>query len=230
MGLREGPRMLKQSMIAGLVITFAILALVIPASATLLPPGTPSFPGQAADPFLAPPSGALQGQIGPTAVANGTLGLTYMERVYLDGPNAACLAGGCLTFLIDVSNTGTDTINRITTKSFAGFLVDAGYLAIAAGATHPTTDDRSNDGSVIGFQNFSTPFATGLQTQTIVIQTNAKNFDRLGSLNFSNGATITAAALEPTAVPEPGSLLLLGAGLVGLVYSGARRRREGVGE
>jgi len=222
--------MLKRSIIAGAVLTFAMLTLAIPASATLLPPGTPSFPGQAADPFLTAPSGAQVGSIGPTAVANGTLALTYMERVYLDGPNLACPAGSCLTFLIDVSNTGTDTINRITTKSFAGYLVDAGYLAIAAGATHPTTDDRSADGSVIGFQNFVVPFAHGLATQTLVIQTNAKTFDSFGTLNFSNGATISTAGLQPTPLPEPSSLLLLGSGLVGLVYSQARRRRYGVGE
>ena len=211
------------------------------ASATLI--GTfPTNPGDTVIPLLVLPGsapGTLLASISvPFVDTLGTDSGTLVSAVYRE-------TGGTLDFYYQVSNSLTapncggagqpacDPISRMTDTSFTGFATSLGFRTdggtfgpFVGGTVAPILGDRSAAGNVVGF-DFSPPVAAKIQpgesSDVLVISTDATNFTT-GNASVINGGTMTVASFEPAAVPEPGSMLLLSTGMLGMF--GMRRFRR----
>ncbi len=141
-----------------------------------------------------------------------------------------------LDFYYQFSNRSwsPDSVGRLTMTNFAGFTTDVGYrmdnfdgAGIFTSASQAALSaDRSSTGGTVGF-GFgvgSGQINPGETSGTLVIRTNAVNYT-LGSVTTQNGAVYTASAFAPTGsnIPEPGTYLMMGFGLIGMA---ALRRRK----
>jgi len=210
------------------------------ASATLI--GTiATNPGDTVPVPLVPPQapGTLLASTSvPFVDTLGTDSGTLVSAVYRE-------TGGTLDFYYQVSNSLTapncggagqpacDPISRMTDTSFTGFATSLGFRTdggtfgpFVGGTVAPILGDRSAAGNVVGF-DFSPPVAAKIQpgesSDVLVISTDATNFTT-GNASVINGGTMTVASFEPAAVPEPGSMLLLSTGMLGMF--GMRRFRR----
>ena len=142
--------------------------------------------------------------------------------------------GNTLDFYYQFTNNSSsaDSVGRLTMTNFTGFTTDVGYrmdnwdgsgIFLTANQAALSADRSSNGGTVgFGFGALSSQINPGETSASLVIRTNAINYTA-GSVTTQNGAVWTAAAYAPTTgVPEPGTFVLLGAGLVALA---AFRRR-----
>ncbi len=165
---------------------------------------------------------------------------TYTEWVYSDTGGTVSASGGsaglcqnCLDFFIEVSNAGPGVEERISTASFAGFSTDVGYNtagvtggpAAPASGIIPNTVDRSTDGSVVGFNYTTSNITTGQNTVLLEIQTNATNFIA-GTVSVQDGTSGFNAGFAPSSAPEPGTMALLGLGLIGLGMAKVNRNKK----
>jgi hypothetical protein len=187
-----------------------VLSLTVVASATLIGPGGSTVP----------PAGSMAGLsliasktfAGSTASScpSGpcTFAVSGTEWVYAN-------ASGYLTFVYQVSNTGTDIIEKLTGASYYGFTTDVSYVSTAAGQIAPSLADRSSNGSVVTFYFGSPDIAAGQTSTLLLIATNAKAY-KAGSVGVIDGTGLPFPDMFAPATPEPASFLLLGAGLAGL--------------
>jgi len=160
---------------------------------------------------------------------------TYQEWVYKD-------AAGNLSFLEQVNLTAaSDTVNRITASSYGPFTTDVSTLTGAlpatggpsAGGTVPNNTggavaDRTADGDTVGFNFLTTPIPAGGNSAILVITTNAKNYNRLGTLGVIDATTssnLTFQPVQPPTAPEPSTLAIAGLGALGMIGYGLRRRK-----
>jgi hypothetical protein len=200
----------------GLMSCAFLLASV--GSATVLSPGTS---GAAPDSFSSA-GWTLLATTGTQALSSGTFTASATAWVYSDTANAFC--SGCLDFVYQVTRSaGTDTIERITAGSFTGFSTDVGSVTTSPGVV-PSTVDRSSTGSVIGFSYAGGAALSGTQgTQLLVVETNALHYT-VGLLSVQDQQTANGVGFQPTAVPEPVSMSLLGGGLAMLGLLRFRRK------
>jgi len=154
---------------------------------------------------------------------------TIREIVIADTSNP--FGPGDLSFVYQAS-VATGDLGRVTGSSFAGVLTHVGInnpLApfITSGTATPTLITRSaGAGDVIGF-NFIpgiAPDAGSSDTSfALIVRTNATTFNP-GSIGVIDGGGQTLVGFAPTVIPEPGTLLLLGSGIAGLVRFGRPTR------
>jgi len=145
-------------------------------------------------------------------------------------------ASNFLDFYYQFANSGSslDSVGRLTMTNFGSFITDVGYRSdnwdgagqFETGTQNALSADRSGSGGTIGF-GFGSSLARidpGEISATLVVRTNATAYTA-GSVTTQNGAVYTTASFAPTtaAVPEPGTYVLISAGLIGLA---AFRRRS----
>jgi len=189
----------------------------------------------APSPFATPVLGPFDADTGLQAfAATNSLGQTtitgdYRAAVYADPDNSFC--AGCLDFFVWVTSNATslDDVERITLASFGSYLADVGYSTgngSVAGGVPPATVDRSNTGSVIGF-NFTPPVgvAPGEQTEVLEIETNATLFT-YGALQVIDSGVASVKAFAPASVPEASSISMTLLGGILLGFGLLRRRRR----
>jgi hypothetical protein len=199
------------------------------------PDPTSQFPcdatGQASGTLLASVSS-------PFTITSGFASGTVVAAVYRE-------AGGTLDFYYQLTeNTSStncggagqmacDPIARISMINFAGFMtqldfrtdaVGAFVAAGAAGPGSPQEADTTFTGDSIAYL-FTPPdtdrIFPGTTSSLLVISTNATNFTA-GLVSPHDGTGTDVAGFQPSSgVPEPGSLVLIGGGLLAL--AGVRR-------
>lgn len=206
--------------IVGLLILLATASCVQagPLPGTILTdPGTTVIPG-----LVAPgtPAGTLFASlVTPFSFATtaGTTSGTLTSAVFQEST-------GTLDFYYQVANSaGSATaLSRESDTSFVGFTTFTGYrtdavVAFVVGTVAPVSADRNAAGGLMGFNFFPAKILPGLTSDILVISTDATLF-AAGNAAVIDGGTQTVAAFEPTGtpatVPEPGTLLLIGAGLL----------------
>ena len=204
---------------------FLLLAftLLLPcAQASVLGNGgsVPPSPITPMGPIIATASGTIAPSVG-----SAHFSVDFTENVFQDPANMFC--AGCLDFVYVFTNHGPDVNERYSMSSFAGFMLNVGTDPFNV-ATNPSTIDRSNNGNGpnVGF-NFPgiIEVAAGMTTVSLVIQTNATHVVP-GTVTAQDGVAGSVAALAPAVIPEPGSLVLMGGGLIA-VGGFLRRSRFG---
>lgn len=195
------------------------------AMANFLPPG-----GVVAPDVFGAPSGSVVANTGTVkwsfTTATGTSSGTYDEVVVRDSAaTAVCPTGGCLDFLLTVSNSSAShsAIERATLSGFSPAFVftDVGYVA-GAGKIPDFVNRPLPAGDTVGFNFIFTGIVPGATSQFLDIQTNATAFAP-GNVSIIDSGTFTGTGFSAVTAPEPGTLTLLGSGLLGL--AGLLRRK-----
>lgn len=155
---------------------------------------------------------------------------TYTESVYRGGTGALCPT--CLEFVYSITNTatgpGAGVIESFTTVDFSsattvtGGILSDGVDGISLGTDiggiiHLTFGQTGNAANPI-------PLAASQQEDTFILYTDNQYYQP-GTMTFQDGVTADEPALAPALTPEPGSLMLLGTGLIGGAGVLMRRRR-----
>jgi len=204
-----------------LIAVLGLLAAASQAQATLVLPGQTGLPpdvqATSTPGTVIADTGVLLGNAGLTSV-------TFQQLVVRE-------ATGTLDFLYQVSNlnsAGGDSVLRVTSQTFTGFLTDAGYSVDSLffandGTIIPTTVDRSASGSTVGFNITIPPGATSVE---LFVHTNATQFTT-GLSSVIDGGAVNFASFAPTAAPAPAGIVLALSGLPCLgIGHWLRRRRQ----
>lgn len=217
-----------------------LILLTLPLHADILAPGGTVLP----DVFPKPGSVTLLNSTSGTFSFGSGAGLitgSYSEEVALDPFGVTCPT--CLDFAFQVSNNPylSSGISSAVLVSFAGYTTDVGYIdgtgynPCCSGNGDPIKVIRGAGGSQVRFVFASLtnpdPIGPGGLSAILVVATDATSYDSLGTLGLSGGRQDSPASgeifgmFEPTKVPEPTSLALLGTALAGAVFIGMRKRR-----
>jgi hypothetical protein len=199
--------------------SFSLVAgVVLLASAATASTLVPAAPASAPDSFSNAGWTTLA-TTGPTTLTALTFAGTGQAWVVSDANNV--FGAGKLDFVYQFSNNANsgDPNERISAGTFSGFSVDAGYVTGTGVAPESVT--LSAGGNVVGFNYFSSNLLQGQTTDLLVVETDATNYVP-GTYSVQDSTTVTTIGYQPASVPEPASLALIGAGLLG--FSLLRRR------
>jgi len=199
------------------LITFAVSLTAISQASVLAVGGTaPPTPLAAGGTLLKTATGTI---------TTPTFTTDFTAWVFSDPLNNWC--SGCLDFAYTFTNNGPHGNQRFSMSSFAGFSIDAGTNPFNPPAHLPNTVSRSVslNGDVVSFNfdQFGNDIQPGETTVSLVIQTDARNFTT-GFVSAQDGTAGFGVAFQPSAVPEPASLMLLGSGL--LAVGGFLRKKR----
>jgi hypothetical protein len=201
------------------MVAFALIGTT-PAWAVLLGPGGAVAP----TPTVSPAGATLLADTGAvpfTAVDGISFAGTLRSRVYNADP-ANPFGPAALTFTFLLTNAGPDTLERLVTVDYSGFLTDANFSSSAPPGAIPITVDRSVSGKVVGWDYTGVGgIAAGGASATLVLHTNAPLFKPVVN-SIINGSVATAASFGPD-IPEPTTLSAIG--VAGLALIARRRSR-----
>src|SRR5581483_529633 len=193
-----------------------------PSFATTLSPGTqitPAVDNNAGGLILAD-----TGQIG-FSFGGDTGTVEEFVGTNVDNPFAA----GDISFVYQITVTGGHIVN-LTSENFniPGIKLDVTQEDFAlAGFPTPTTQAASasltGDGTTLGL-GFTPPdgLTAGETSYLLIVNTNQTTWED-GLFSLQDGATGNFNGFVPQPTPEPGSLALLGTGLLG--FAGVARRK-----
>lgn len=214
---------------SSLVKTFVPQTLLVAVSAavfSLAASATPVFPGgptvAASNNISVTNDGTLAQFTG--TVQSSTASAVYTEMVIMDATNIYAMDD--LTFVFTIKNTGNGVITATSLSDGFDSLpnVNVGYIAGGGeyGVATPTRIGEDADGVVNFLFPDTAAISAGNGTEYLVIQT---AFTSLPTGTANNGLG-TVDVTGPAAVtPEPGSLFLLGTGLLGS-FGVLKRRRD----
>jgi hypothetical protein len=166
---------------------------------------------------------------GPISFSFGGDTGTVEEAVFSGWTSVNPFGANDLSFVFQVTVTGGDIVH-LTTANFniPGISIDVNQInASFAGFPFPTTQaanaSLTSNGTTLGF-GFTPPdgLTAGMTSYALVINTNLTNYES-GVFSLQDGQTQNFQGFVPSATPEPGSLALLGTGLLGI--AGVARRK-----
>ena len=131
---------------------------------------------------------------------------------------------GNLIFAYQVMNGATsgNGLSALTTTSFANYTTYAAYESVTGGISPLTFDRSSGAGSTVGFRFGFEAIPAGNTSDILWVKTNTPYYG-IGETSIINGGAVNVNTFAPT-VPEPGSLMLLGMGILGLFGLGKKRK------
>jgi PEP-CTERM motif len=218
---------MKKHVSLGRAVFLATILLALPfvpsARAVYLSPG-----GLTASVLEADPVGGTNVYSMTSAFSSLALSGTLTSQV-IGGAMNNPLGGLTFTYFFDLSGASIDAASTFTVSSFAGFQTDVSYTnapaGLIVGGVAPVQFSRSSgSGSVVRFSFLGSEVNPGEFSALLVIQTDAQMWD-FSNAALIDGQSVNALSLAPQAIPEPGTLGLLVAGL-GFVGFILRRKRH----
>ena len=210
-------------------IACALLLAAWPACATVLMPGqgdsgpSSGYPLDQVFVYNFNTMGAVDGNCGP--VSSETT-CQFTQVVIADPNNTFC--PNCLdfAFVVELNSIASYLITQLTLGLFAGFSTDVAYPpGLIPAGIDPTSGGRSADGQdILYYFPTGSTIGAGQGSQVLIVETNATNYNNLGTLNLQDSAgdsTTVSGLYSPASVPEPSTTLLVS---LGILLVGFRRK------